>query len=150
MTMSLAFPPPFECVSAGQHQQGLCTCAPLQQVWTVSWLAQLQVCTVRAIVQQMRGIALPLNAALVLLAGGLLGQLYNDVQINQVTNNNFLTSLAIGLTSVQSSLACFAAERPVFWREVRGLRIEAFIVRSSAPVHLSRGTYFEPCSQSAR
>ena len=44
-------------------------------------------------------------------------------------NNNFLTSLAIGLTSVQSSLACFIAERPVFWRESnRGMSHSAYFL----------------------
>jgi len=33
---------------------------------------------------QVRGPALPVNAALVLVAGGLLGQIYNNVQLTQV------------------------------------------------------------------
>ena len=36
-------------------------------------------------VQQIRGTAIPVNAALVLVAGGLLGQIYSDVQLGQVT-----------------------------------------------------------------
>lgn len=80
----------------------------------------------------MRGTALPVNAALVLVAGGLLGQIYNNVQLTQVPNNDFLTSLAIGLTAVQSSLPCFAAERPVYWREAnRGLSKSAYFLGKS-------------------
>lgn len=49
-------------------------------------------------------------------------------------NNNFLTSLAIGLTAVQSSLPCFAAERAVYWREAnRGLSKSAYFLGTRAP-----------------
>jgi hypothetical protein len=112
-------------------QQGLAGVAQTEapHVWEVEWATQLRMCTLRAITQQTRGASLLTNALLVLLAGGMLGQIYSDVQLTQVPTNNFLTTLAVGLTSVQSSLACFGAERAVHWREAsRGVSKSAYFL----------------------
>jgi len=66
-----------------------------------------------------------------------------------VPNNNFLTSLAIGLTAVQSSLPCFAAERAVYWREAnRGLSKSAYFLGTRAPA-LHPLPWSPPCSENS-
>jgi hypothetical protein len=72
----------------------------------------------RACTLQYRYVAtLLLDSALVLLAGGVLGSMFSDVDIQSLGAVNSMSGLAVGLTSMLAALRAFGNDRPVFWRE---------------------------------
>ncbi|KAL9979697.1 hypothetical protein ACROYT_G017399 [Oculina patagonica] len=61
--------------------------------------------------------SLLLDQFLVLLAGGTLGALRKEAPLDEFFTLVTLSSLAIGLTAMLSSLRCFGSNRATFWRE---------------------------------
>ncbi|XP_031574041.1 ABC transporter G family member 28-like [Actinia tenebrosa] len=61
--------------------------------------------------------SLVMDLCLVLLAGGMLGALRRNATLDKFFILQTLSSLAIGLTAMLSSLRCFGNNRATFWRE---------------------------------
>ena len=49
--------------------------------------------------------------------GLLIGVVFHNTNIQQLSASNNFTSMAVGFTTIQSSLKLFGNERVVFWRE---------------------------------
>jgi len=64
-----------------------------------------------------KGDALLFDAVLHLVAGAVVGTVFEHVPLNKITQLNVMLTLASGLTTALSSLRVFGAERVVFWRE---------------------------------
>ncbi|XP_028413905.1 ABC transporter G family member 24-like [Dendronephthya gigantea] len=58
-----------------------------------------------------------IDVFLVFFAGGVLGALYLEVSLRKFTALTRMSGMAIGLTSMLSSLRCFGNHRTTFWRE---------------------------------
>jgi len=50
----------------------------------------------------------------------LISLVFKNGQLDKLPASNNFSSMAIGFTTIQSSLKIFGAERIVFWREVSG------------------------------
>ncbi|XP_031574039.1 ABC transporter G family member 28-like, partial [Actinia tenebrosa] len=73
-------------------------------------------CTI--LIKQFRLVkSLLMDLCLVLLAGGMLGALRRNATLDKFFVLQTLSSLAIGLTAMLSSLRCFGNNRTTFWRE---------------------------------
>ncbi|KAK3702963.1 hypothetical protein QZH41_012414, partial [Actinostola sp. cb2023] len=79
---------------------------------------QLVYFCIREAILQLRLVkSLLMDQFLVLLAGGILGALRRNAPLDQFFVLQTLSSLAIGLTAMLSSLRCFGSNRTTFWRE---------------------------------
>ena len=54
---------------------------------------------------------------LIAIMGLLIGAVFKNTAINKLPASNNFTSMAVGFTTIQSSLRLFGNERVVFWRE---------------------------------
>jgi ABC-type multidrug transport system ATPase subunit len=58
-----------------------------------------------------------LYAVLFFLMGMLVGLLFQDVDVDEIPQPNFLLAFVLGLASIHYSLRLFGAEQSVYWRE---------------------------------
>jgi ABC-type multidrug transport system ATPase subunit len=90
---------------------------PVQRKPRSTWV-QLQLFFWRGMSQSVRPPSkLIVDYGLIALMGLLIGVVFHNTNIQQLSASNNFTSMAVGFTTIQSSLRLFGNERVVFWRE---------------------------------
>jgi ABC-type multidrug transport system ATPase subunit len=85
----------------------------------ISWRYQTYLFFLRAMQQHIRPMSkLLVDYSLITLMGLLIGVVFKNADLTKLAATNNFTSMAVGFTTIQSSLRLFGAERVVFWREV--------------------------------
>lgn len=85
----------------------------------ISKLEQTWLYFCRAMQQHFRPTTkLVVDYSLIAVMGLLIGVVFRNSELQKLPATNNFTSMAIGFTTIQSSLRLFGGERVVFWREV--------------------------------
>jgi hypothetical protein len=94
------------------------TLTQLKEVEPVGFYWALFMYIKRTLVQYNKHkITLLSDLAMQLVAGAVVGSLYNHFQFKELNTMNFMLGLIVGLTTSLAELRVFGGEREVFWRE---------------------------------
>jgi ABC-type multidrug transport system ATPase subunit len=115
---------------AGGVEHAIDSSVPFERRVPPSFARQAVVCLTRCVLLQRRHAReIVLDMILVLIAGTFLGAIYPNVRLGQLMSLNAMSSLALGLLGMISSLRYFGDDKAVAWREASsGVNRPAFLL----------------------